>query len=140
MDNGNKMRVNKKNAIQTVKQNLENHRKEYQEQVVDYRKAYMIWLKNNLNHLETGGKVEDIRKELQFDLPYPKNHEKDYESAIDYLTWAESEDSDSVPDFEKTLMIDRNEFNTWIRNQWQWQFDFSNNSVLYKSASFASHK
>lgn len=135
MDKGKMIRINRLKAIKTVEENLEKHRKEYAEQIADYRSAYMVWAKKNLASLEAGTSLEKMEKELYFNLPFPHNHEKDYQEALDILNWSVSDDSTSIAESDQTIVIDRSEFDSWIRNQWHWRRDFALNTTIYKAAN-----
>lgn len=88
-----------------LKNNLEKHRREFQEANDGYREAVVTALQELASEIEKG---EEIKTSIS--LPRPKDHSKEYETVIAMLEM-------SVDD---TVELHHHEFENYVQDQWDW--------------------
>lgn len=112
--------VSRLELLAKLKENLEQHRKEYQEALAEFRQRLLDDLK--LAHKKVS-KVEDVMdlQNFSFNLPFPQNHEDDYVDVIEMLEMS----------VDETINLDSQAFKAYIKNEWHWQGQFRNAKMAY---------
>ena len=124
--------VNKDRLLATLRKNLEKHKTEYAEAREGYEVARVEALKslaeaafkaaekptkNNRNN------VDDTYHKFNR-LDRPSNHEDSYEQAIALMEWEEN----------ATLELSVNDFECYVRDNWDWQRSFKMSHSAYSSS------
>ena len=138
--------VDRKELLSTLLENLENHTKDYKEAMAGYKSVLLSKIDQAFadakikladKHAKTKAKVskfndQDIAKQSDYfqlveqigvEMPVPTSYEKEYRAAIDIAKW----------DVNDTLELTNAEFTCFVRDEWDWKFDFNNVSEMYKS-------
>lgn len=116
--------VNKDELIKRLEENLDKHKKEYQEAVEDYTIAALKAMESKAEDLKSGRPIElDFYDRVAgCDIRPPEDHTKDYEVALDMLQWHN----------EPTITIAIDKFQCFVRDDWQWKKNFAVMSANYK--------
>lgn len=139
-----KITVSKSELLDIVKENKQKHdeiydaaEKGYWLDAEEYLKKY---LKDQLAHLQKNHRrqVKDLKKQISKELkaveqkkkegysymrkPFPENHADDYEGTIKRLELS----------VDHNIELDTYEFDSYVRNKWQWR-----NSFLSTNSSYA---
>lgn len=112
--------VSRIELLEKLKQNLEVHRKEYQEALVEFHTRLQEDLRLAHKKVSNIKNVEDLKK-FSFDVSFPQNHEQDYLDVIEMLEM-------SVDD---TINLDSESFKAYIKNEWNWQHHFRAAKMSY---------
>ncbi len=115
--------VSRTELIAKLKDNLDIHRKEYQEALVEYHARLIEDLKLAQKKVSKVTKIEDL-KNFRFNVAFPQNHEKDYVEVIEMLEM-------SVDD---TINLDAESFRAYIKNEWAWKGTFETTKLQYALA------
>lgn len=112
------LRVRKERLQEALKVNLEQHKKDFMEARDGYEKEVVKEL----------GRILTLAKEGKefchsIDLETPYDHSNDYESVITMLEFSEDDE------FE----ISAQEFNCYVRDEWNWSHGFKNMSASYSN-------
>ena len=112
--------VSRVELLEKLKQNLEAHRKEYEEALVEYHTRLQEDLKLALKKV---GRVVDIEelKSFRFSVAFPQNHEKDYEEVIEMLEMS----------VDEHINLDSESFKAYIKNEWSWASSFNASKMAY---------
>lgn len=112
--------VSRVELLAKLKANLELHRAEYKEALVEFHARLLEDLK--LAH-KKASKVENVEqlKGFRFNVAFPQNHEKDYEEVIEMLEMS----------VDEHINLDSESFKAYIKNEWQWQASFTAAKMAY---------
>lgn len=137
--------VEVKRLVETLKENLAKHVKDYEEAMAGYKSTLLgkidsafIKAKTSLaeSHEKWKSKVEKMTNEdisnqsdtislygtNYIDMKVPRSYAKDYEAAIDMFSW----------EVKPTVELTHAEFTCFVRDQWDWQSGFKAISAMYK--------
>jgi hypothetical protein len=117
-------------VLKKVKENLAQHRCDYQEAVRGYRVAAEKALTKAAVDIEalairleeTPGEAV-VLKSVYFDLRIPENHEDDYNQVLEMLGMCS----------EKTIQMDPEAFACFCQDRWDWKDEFAATSASYSS-------
>ena len=117
----NEIKMNRKELLKIVKENLKKHLTDYAESVEDYKAGALKVATANLKIAKTG----DIDKFHQIKgLPQrPVSYEKEYNRAIRMLELSVDEE----------IMVEQDTFNQLVLDEWHWKNSFVAASMSYKS-------
>jgi hypothetical protein len=106
-----------------MKQNLEQHKVEFQEAVKDFHQRLQEDLKLALKKVS---KIEDPQqlKQFKFNVAFPENHEEDYRQVIEMLEMS----------VDETIQLDTRTFKAYVKNEWEWKMRFKSLTEVYKTA------
>lgn len=102
--------------LETLKTNLEQHKKDFKEAMVGYRLAVIEELTEKLKKAKDGEEIEP-----QSECERPVSHAKDYERVISMLRWSVGE----------TVVLDEREFSCYVEDDWQWKANFNEVNRTY---------
>lgn len=123
--------VNLKRSVllEKLKENLEIHKKDYEEAIEGYKVKLLLDMKNKIEEIE---KTDPNRiQELEY-VPFspPRSYESSYLDVIEMLEF-------SVDD---VINIDASSFKNYVKNEWAWSNNFKATTTLYKSYQVGSSK
>ncbi len=108
--------------LTAVTDNREQHIKDYDEAIINYKKILVEELEKTLALAKEGEKVDhDLR------LRKPESHEKEYNQAISMLKMTS----------DTEIEIDGNVFAQLVMDEWDWQHSFSSNTRSYSGMSLS---
>ncbi len=118
-----KIVVNKQELLQTLKANRDKHATEYAE-------AYEVYVEKAIAKMKENLKVAKDQKKIitNLDLVVPQNFTDSYDQIISMLEM----------DISETVELDTNEFNQYVRDNWQWRNVFEASGSLYNAKIGAS--
>lgn len=101
--------------LEKLRENLELHRAEYQEALVEYHARLEEDLKLALKKVKNtdAADVESL-KGFRFHVQFPQNHEQDYLDVIEMLELS----------VDENINLDSESFKAYIKNEWNWQHAF----------------
>jgi len=108
--------VNKADLIVKIKENKENHIKEYEKAVVAYKEEALRQLKTQLTF------VEDGALDAKLDLITPVNNAKNYDRVIEMFEW----------EVEDVVVLEQDEFKEYVQDE----TDFAVRARMSNSAYF----
>jgi hypothetical protein len=108
--------VKRAGLLETLKTNLEAHRKEYLEGLEGWKKKASKELRKHLKL------VRDGKQPPYLSMPAPKSHEQYYTRAIAMLEMAENED----------IQLSPTDFQHFVQDEWDWKDQFMTVSNSYK--------
>lgn len=111
---------NKKEVLDTVKQNREEHIKIVQEAKIGYVEKARALLEEKL-HLLKEGKVGRIL----IDLQYPLDHTSEYDTIIKMLTLHIGDD----------IILGANEVQMFVEDKWDWTDQFLHHNSAYSGTA-----
>jgi len=114
------IRVDVPKLVEVLKKNRVNHVKEYKESVEGWRIESVKFLKKKIHEI----KEEIDMDSLNFGLPKPQSHEKEYDRVIEMLEFTK--------DIE--VELDSASFNQYVRDEWSWTQGFKSMSSTYSSS------
>lgn len=106
--------------IEALKKNLEIHRKEYQEALIDFKTRLVEDLEAGAKHVAQAN-AEELAK-FSVRINFPQNHEKDFEEVIEMLEMS----------VDEHINLDSESFKAYIKNEWSWTGVFKNMTESYK--------
>lgn len=118
--------VSRTELLAKLKENLEAHRREYQEALVEFKARLVEDLKLAHKKVNKVENVEDL-KNFSFDIQFPQNHEKDYEEVIEMLEMS----------VDEHINLDSESFKAYIKNEWNWQHHFRAAKMAYATVGSA---
>lgn len=110
--------VNKVELLKILKENLENHIADYETACKGFRVEATERLEKALDSAKSGGKII-----TDLDLEEPVSHASDYETVIGMLELSVSEQ----------VVIDQDEYLTYVKDEWGWKPSFDRMSTVYNS-------
>lgn len=111
-----KITVKKTELLDTLRTNLENHKKDYDEALLGFKDAAKIKLEEHLDLLKTSGKVI-----LSLGLTVPVEYSKEYNRVIKMLEMSTAEE----------ITISESQFTQYVMDDWAWKSTFTANSQMY---------
>lgn len=117
----NSVKMNRKDLLKIVKENLQKHIAAYEESVADYKAAVLKLAAENHKLAKTGDleKIAKIRN-----MPHkPTSYEDNYTRAIRMLELS----------VEDTIDVEEHIFNQLVLDEWGWKQQFIAASTSYKT-------
>lgn len=118
--------VSRTELLAKLKENLEIHRKEYAEALVEFKTRLVEDLKLATKKVNKTENVEDL-KNFAFHIQFPQNHEQDYLDVIEMLEMS----------VDETINLDSESFKAYIKNEWNWQHHFRAAKMAYATVGSA---
>jgi hypothetical protein len=115
------VKVNRAELLKIVRENKEKHIKEFNESVVDYKKAVIKIAEANLA-LAQSGDLDKIAK-FQIQPQKPNSYESSYTRAIRMLELS----------VEDEIRVEEDVFNQLVLDEWTWKNSFTATGALYKT-------
>ncbi len=115
--------VSRKELLAKLKENLALHRQEYQEALVEFHTRLLEDLKLAQKKVSKIENIESL-KNFRFSVPFPQNHEKDYEEVIEMLEMS----------VDENINLDSESFRAYVKNDWQWKASFAAAKMAYATA------
>lgn len=112
-----KVPVDKGRLLEALEYNKGKHVAEYDEAIVEYRAQAEKALRKRASEIRDGA---TLKKEVD-DLPAPLSFAKDYDRAIQMVTWHT----------EGTIELDEQAFRAWVLDEWNWRGQFAGTTSLY---------
>lgn len=113
--------VTKQALLNQLHANREQHAKDYSAAVIAYNQQVIDHLQINLKRAESGNKDKITPFELEWALEKPRHYLEDYDRVISMLTMS----------VDSTVTLTQQEFNQYVRDNWQWQLSFTNSTKSY---------
>jgi len=143
MTNVKTVQVEKPRLILTLQENMAKHQREYREAVVGYNqemvvllrrlkddvsKSLAIWERPSRDLPTTATvnleEIHEVQSEIT-SLELPRDHSDSYQQAIALMDW-ETRD---------TIELSINDFECYVRDNWNWMTSFKNSVANYSSSS-----
>lgn len=112
--------VKRTELIEALKKNLEIHRAEYKEALVDFKKRLLEDLEAGAKHV-ANATPEELSK-FSVRIIFPQNHEKEFEEVIEMLELS----------VDEHINLDSESFKAYFKNEWSWATAFKNMTESYK--------
>ena len=110
--------VNKAKLIAKIKENKENHIKEYDKAVVAYKEEAIKQLKKQLERVENGA------LDAKLDLITPINNAETYDKIIEMFEW----------EVEKEVVLKQNEFNEYVQDETEFAMQAKFSNTFYSNS------
>lgn len=114
-----KVKINRKQLLDIVKENRRTHVEDYQEALMGFQKVYCDKLQKALEKAQTEN-PEDIEGYVS-ETP-PQSREKGYNTLIRKLEIS----------VDENIELSDTEFNCYVMDEWGWKTEFSNSVNKYK--------
>lgn len=114
------VRVNKEELLAKLRENRDQHVKDYKEAVVEYRKAALAEITTMLKQAKS--KTDKIARAVT--APEPVSYESSYTTAIRMLEMSVDEE----------IELDQEDFAKYVEDNWQWRGAFAANTLSYKNS------
>lgn len=112
------VKVNKLKLMHILHTNLEQHEKDYEDAMVQFRIELKKELEEMLQKVNAGENIDRVFKSVA-----PVSFADSYRLAMDML--------DMSVDVE--VELDMQEFKRYVRDEWEWKHSFVANTLVYKS-------
>jgi hypothetical protein len=120
MDN---VTINKIKLLDQLQKNRKEHSEIYDLAIAGWKEEVKKGLKHALKQAKN-----DIEYITFLDIDKPQHHLKEYDEIIDRVSWHE----------DNMISLTIREFNNFVRDNWDWSFDFLNQAHIYSSSSSSS--
>lgn len=118
----NSVKINKKELLSIVRENLDKHVKEYNESVEDFKALAIKVASANLK-LAKSGDLATIAK-MESAPRAPQSYEQNYHRAIRMLELS----------VDEVIELEEDVFNQLVLDEWTWKHSFVATSAMYKAA------
>jgi hypothetical protein len=120
--------VNRVQLLEALRKNLEIHRTEYREAVLEFHRRLeedlKVAVKKVKNVDPTVQEIEDKLKRFSFHVQFPQNYESQYVEVIEMLELS----------VDENINLDAESFRAYIKNEWAWQHSFRATKAAYATA------
>jgi len=113
------VRINKTDLLNTLRKNREQHLIDYNDAVVEYRKALVSKLEEMLAKAKDNHTVSH-----HIDLAKPMSYEDSYNTAISMLDYS----------VDTVIELDQMEFAQYVEDNWTWNQSFAMSTLSYKKS------
>lgn len=113
-----KVNIETKKLLAKVKANREQHKKEYEEAILGFRKQVIEKLTENLTLAQAGEPIE-----LFLRLTEPRSYLDSYDQIITMLEMTT----------DKIIELTNNDFASYVMDNWEWKQSFTSTMSLYNS-------
>jgi sugar-specific transcriptional regulator TrmB len=110
--------VNKTNLIAKIKENKENHIKEYEKAIIAYKEEALKQLE------ELTKKVEEGALDVKLDLITPINNAENYDKIIEMFTW----------EVEDIVTLEQSEFIEYVQDETDFAVKAKLSNTFYASS------
>lgn len=110
------MKFNVDQLIGRIQTQRDEHQQVFNDAVEVYRKELLAQVESYVIRVKKGELVLLIHH-----LPVPEEHTKDFDLILDMLNSTRDE----------TIELNKNEFDCYVRGNWGWKTEFTNNTVSY---------
>ncbi len=110
------VRLSKEDVLVALSNNRDNHLAKFEEAMEGYKEQAIKTLEEHIAQI----KANDPQRVI-LALPLPEDHTEDYERAIDMLQWS----------LDDEVVLNRQEFRTYIQDDWGWKQEFESTYSLY---------
>lgn len=111
------VKVDRGKLLTALQENKAKHVAEYDEAVTEYRAQAEKALRKRAIEIRDGA---TLKKEVE-DLPAPLSFAKDYDRAIQMVSWSTDE----------TIELDEQAFRAWVLDEWNWRGQFAGTTSIY---------
>lgn len=112
--------------LKILKANLEVHREEYRQALLDFHTRLLEDLKLAQRKVAKVAAIPETialeLKDFEFNVDFPTSHESDYVDVIEMLEMS----------VDASINLDAESFKAYVRNEWSWQHSFKNSLANYK--------
>lgn len=115
--------LNRQELLDVLKDNREEHMKDYQEAMIEYRKQAILELTEALKVAK--GKNTNIVRGIK--APEPQSFVGSYDTAIRMLEMSVDED----------ITLTYQEFQQYVEDKWQWKSVFNSTTTIYNAKKAA---
>lgn len=122
-NNQNIVVVRKKDLIDALKDNREQHRKDFETALDGFEKTVIATLKERLAEAKKG-----VKRPVYVSLQMPEDHTKDYDRRVRMYEM----------DTEDTVELTEQEFAMYVQDDWGWKGQWTTSNSSYMAASVAS--
>ena len=112
-------KVNKSELILKIKQNKENHVKEYDKAVIAYKEEALKQLNAQIK------KVEEGALDAKLDLITPINNAESYDKIIEMFEW----------EVEDQVVLKQDEFNEYVQDETEFAMQAKFSNMMYVDSS-----
>lgn len=112
--------VDRIKLLEALKANLEIHRTEYAQALIDFKDRLEQDLKLAAKKVSKAD-PKDL-KDFRFTVNFPQNHEREFVEVIDMLEHS----------VDPTINLDSSSFRAYIKNEWAWAGAFNMLNESYK--------
>jgi len=110
------VRVSKDFLLDKLKTNRDNHRKLFEEALEGWHEAVLEALNEQIERVKA-----DKKYNPSWHLPMPSDHTKEYDRIIEMMEAS----------LDKEFELSSIEFNCYVRDEWGWKTDFTQDHVHY---------
>lgn len=118
------VKVNKDKLVEIMKNNLDQHKKDYREAVEGYKAAY---LKEAEQHLALAKAGKPSKFVHSFKCIVPREYSSEYTTVICMLEMS----------VDQEIVLTQQQFLQYVRDEWNWSGHFNTTKSLYNSVGFA---
>ena len=127
--------VNRLQLLETLRANLEIHRAEYREAVLEFHARLEADLKVALKKVKAVdpniAEIESKLRRFSFSVQFPQNYENQYVEVIEMLELS----------VDEVINLDAESFRAYVKNEWAWQQSFRATKAMYATVgSMLSHE
>jgi hypothetical protein len=116
--------VSRLQLLSALRSNLEKHKRDYAEAVVNYRIALQVDLTAAL--VQANDPKSRLDK-INVDFDHPKSYANQYQQVIDMLEYS----------VDETINLDSQAFRAYVKDEWSWKssFELANSTFSVKAMS-----
>jgi hypothetical protein len=111
--------LNKTELLEKVAVNYTKHRAKFEEAMAGYKTKAIKLLEEHIQRIK-----DNAPEKVSVQLPMPQDHSADYERIIGMLEWSKDEE----------LELSKEEFATYVLDQWGWQEGFAQTHAMYSGS------
>lgn len=115
------VKINRKELLLKVIENRSKHIEEFKEAYDGYLEEFVAEVKRILREAKKGNLIHTI------EVIQPVSYEENYNRIIAMLEWSNDDD----------VVLDNNEFEQYVRDNWTWKHTFNLTASLYNSKKVA---
>jgi hypothetical protein len=120
--------VKREELLSALRKNLEVHRIEYKEALIDFKQRLIEDLQAGIEKV-SASEPADLSK-FNVQVLFPQNHEKDFLEVIEMLDMS----------VDENINLDAESFRAYFKNEWHWSHSFTELAQSYKmSGSFLTN-
>lgn len=112
--------VKREELLEALKKNLEIHRAEYAQALIDFKTRLVEDLSAGLKQVKKSEPVD--LEDFNIRITFPHSHEKDFLEVIEMLEMS----------VDENINLDAESFRAYFKNEWQWTHHFKALTESYK--------
>jgi hypothetical protein len=117
------VKISKTKLLKELTKNRSEHKEIYELALAGWKEQVIKGLQDALAQAKL-----DIEYTTFLDIDEPRHHLKEYDEIIDRVQWHE----------DNIIELNIREFNNFVRDNWDWSYDFLNQAHIYSSSSSSS--